>query len=145
MTKKSQMGQTKELVKAYVPMIAALVIIALLNVRAIKGWALNLRLFALVGSEVLLMVRQRHGLSDSDLVEALMKGPPKRTRDEALGLAHLPRIAVEIFASWAMPPQGDLALTVMFVALLISNMTVFLNGGEIVTGDVPPKAVLSVI
>ena len=143
MTKKSQMGQTKELVKAYVPMIAALVIIALLNVRAIKGWALNLSLFALVGSEVLLMVRQRQGLSDSDLVEALMT--PKRTRDEALGLAHLPRIAVEIFASWAMPPQGDLALTVMFVALLISNMTVFLNGGEIVTGDVPPKAVLSVI
>ena len=142
MTKKSKMGQTKELVKAYVPMIAALVIIALLNVRAIKGWALNLSLFALVGSEVLLMVRQRQGLSDSDLV---MKGPPKRTRDEALGLAHLPRIAVEIFASWAMPPQGDLALTVMFVALLISNMTVFLNGGEIVTGDVPPKAVLSVI
>ena len=143
MTKKSKMGQTKELVKAYVPMIAALVIIALLNVRAIKGWAFSL--FALVGSEVLLMVRQRQGLSDSDLVEALMKGPPKRTRDEALGLAHLPRIAVEIFASWAMPPQGDLALTVMFVALLISNMTVFLNGGEIVTGDVPPKAVLSVI
>ena len=54
MTKKSKMGQTKELVKAYVPMIAALVIIALLNVRAIKGWAL-------VGSEVLLMVRQRRG------------------------------------------------------------------------------------
>ena len=141
MTKKRQMGQTKELVKAYVPMIAALVIIALLNVRAIKGWALNLSLFALVGSEVLLMVRQRQGLSDSDLVEALMEGPPKRTRDEALGLAHLPRIAVEIFASWAMPPQGDLALTVM--ALLISNMTVFLNGGEIVTGDVPAQEALS--
>ena len=32
--------------------------------------------------------------------------------------------------------NGDLALAVLFVALFIENMTVFINGGEIVTGEV---------
>ena len=97
------MGQTKELIKAYFPLVAAVVIISLLHIQVVKGWGLNLSLLMLVGSELSLMLRQRQNGKDADLVEALMKGPPKRTRDEALLLAHLPRIAVEILASWTMP------------------------------------------
>ncbi len=132
------MGQTTELVKAYFPLVAAVVIISLLHVQAVKGWGLNLSLLLLVGSEFSLMLRQRQNGKDADLVEALMKGPPKRTRDEALLLAHLPRIAVEILASLTMPKHGNLALTVLFVTLFINNMSLFFNGGEIVTGDVDP-------
>ena len=135
---KKKMGQTKELVKAYAPLIAAVMIIGLLR-GGITGWGLNLSLFGLVGSELLLMVRQRQGMRDSDLVEALMEDQ-KRTRDEALALAHMPRIAVEMLARLTMPQSGNLALTVLFVALFIINMTTLLNGGEIVTGEVvaPP-------
>ena len=130
------MGQTKELIKAYFPLVAAVVIISLLHIQVVKGWGLNLSLLMLVGSELSLMLRQRQNGKDADLVEALMKGPPKRTRDEALLLAHLPRIAVEILASWTMPRHGSLALTVLFVTLFINNMSLFFNGGEIVTGEV---------
>ena len=52
------------------------------------------------------------------------------------GYGHLPRIALEIFASMTMPRHGNLALTVLFVTLFINNMTLFFNGGEIVTGEV---------
>ena len=139
MGRKKKMGQTKELVRAYAPLMAAVMIIGLLR-GGITGWGLNLSLFGLVGSEMLLMVRQRQGRRDSDLVEALMEGPPKRTRDEALALAHMPRIAVEMLARVTMPQSGNLALTVLFVGLFILNMTTLLNGGEIVTGEVdaPP-------
>jgi len=136
MTTNIQMGQTKALINAYFPLLAAVVIIGVLHMHVIKGWGLNLSLLLLVGSELGLMVRQRQGNRDSELVEALMIGPPLRTRDEALALAHLPRIAVEIFATWITPRHGDLALAVLFVALFIENMTLFINGGEIVTGEV---------
>ena len=139
MTTKRKMGQTKELVRAYAPLIAAVIIIGLLR-GGIAGWGLNLSLFLLVGTEVALMTRQRQGKRDSDLVEALMKGPPKRTRDTALALAHVPRIGVELIARLTMPRSGNLALTVLFVALFITNMTTLLNGGEIVTGEVEPAA-----
>ena len=132
------MGQTTELVKAYFPLVAAVIIISLLHIQVVKGWGLNLSLLLLVGSELSLMLRQRQNGKDADLVEALMKGPPKRTRDEALLLAHIPRIAVEILASWTMPRHGSLALAVLFVTLFINNMSLFFNGGEIVTGEVDP-------
>ena len=137
--KKKTMGVTKEVVNAYFPLVAAVIIISLLHVHAVKGWGLNLSLFLLVGSELSLMLKQRETGTDSSLVIALMQGPPKRKRDEALLLAHLPRIAVEIFASLTMPRHGNLALTVLFVTLFINNLTLFFNGGEIVTGDVEPE------
>ena len=130
------MGQTKELVNAYFPLIAAVIIISLLHVHAVKGWGLHLSLVILVASELGLMFKQRENGKDSDLVEALKLGPPFRGRDEALFLAYTPRIALEIFASLTMPRHGNLALTVLFVTLFIQNMTLLLNGGEIVTGEI---------
>ena len=70
--------------KSLLPLVAAVVIISLLHIQVVKGWGLNLSLLMLVGSELSLMLRQRQNGKDADLVEALMKGPPKRTRDEAL-------------------------------------------------------------
>ena len=66
------------------------------------------------------------------------EGAAEKSRDEALFIAYTPRIAVEIFASLTMPRHGNLALTVLFVTLFIQNMTLLLNGGEIVTGDIEP-------
>ena len=129
------MGQTKELVNAYFPLIAAVIIISLLHVHAVKGWGLHLSLVILVASELGLMFRQRENGKDSELVEALKQN---RGRDEALFLAYTPRIALEIFASLTMPRHGNLALTVLFVTLFIQNATLLLNGGEIVTGEVVP-------
>jgi len=130
------MGQTSELIKAYAPLLAAVLIVAVLH-RGLTGTGLNLALLALIASDGLLMVRQRNGGRDSDLVLALMRGPPTRTRDVALYMAYLPKIAVEIVTRFVMPASGDLALTVLYVALFVQNVTLFFNGGELVTGDVP--------
>ena len=40
-------GTNTELVKAYFPLVAAVVIISLLHVQAVKGWGLNLSLLML--------------------------------------------------------------------------------------------------
>lgn len=133
------MGQLAELIKAYAPLVAAVLIVAVLH-RGLHGAGLNLSLLALIVSDGLLMVRQRNGGRDSELVLALMRGPPTRTRDVALYTAYLPKIAVEILTRFVMPASGDLALTVLYVALFVQNVTLFFNGGEIVTGDVPPVA-----
>jgi len=103
------MGQLAELIKAYAPLLAAVVIVAVLH-RGLTGTGLNLSLLALIASDGMLMVRQRNGGRDSDLVQALMKGPPTRTRDKALYMAYLPKIVVEILTRLIMPASGDLAL-----------------------------------
>lgn len=133
------MGELAELIKQYAPLLAAVLIVAVLH-KGLTGAGLNLSLLLLLASDMILMVRQRNGGRDSDLVQALMKGPPVRTRDRALYIAYLPKIAMEAVTRWVMPPSGDLALTVLYVALFVQNVTLFFNGGEIVTGSIPPVA-----
>ena len=52
MTTHIKMGQTKALINAYFPLLAAVVIIGVLHMHVIKGWGLNLSLLLLVGSEL---------------------------------------------------------------------------------------------
>ena len=128
------MGIIREVIKSYAPMVVSLVVVVLLKTGLHHG-RLNLALFALVVSEIALMLKTK--VKTSELATEIEKLGWQKTEAEAL--EHIPRILVEILTRFLMPKEGNLALSVLYIALLVHNVFTYINGEletpVLVTGD----------
>jgi len=112
-----------ELVKSYAPMVVALAVVIMLKT-GLKAGSLNFVLFLLVMSELALLLKSTR--RETDLVTEIKK--LGWTQQESSALEHIPRVLVEILTRFLMPKEGNLALTVLYVALLVHNVFVYING-----------------
>ena len=117
------MGLVSEIVKSYAPMIVALVVVVVLKAGLHHG-KLNFALLALVVSEIALLLKTSP--LPSDLATEIEKLGFQKTEAEAL--EHVPRILAELLTRFLMPKEGNLALTVLYIALLVHNVFTFING-----------------
>ena len=117
------MGLVSEIVKSYAPMIVALVVVVVMRTGLHHG-KLNFALLALVLSEVALLLKTKP--LPSDLATEIEKLGWGKTEAEAL--EHVPRILAELLTRFLMPKEGNLALTVLYIALLVHNVFVYVNG-----------------
>ena len=130
------MGLISEVVKSYAPMLVALVVVVVLKT-GLPPQRLNFVLILLVMSEIALMLKKTG--RETDLLTEIKKNG--WNQQEAEALEHLPRVLLEILTRFMMPKAGNLALTVLFVGLLVHNVLVYINGQveTIVVTDPQPK------